>query len=522
MYVLFVTLFTTRIEFRRGMADFFPSAGSSRGTVGMFRGLGVGSGVVVVLSNGSNITSTSSLVRTTRAVGRSLRRRTRKALVGRVFSGTSRGLVGDIKSFICSGLPLFLSSRTCRQLSALLATKGVTTLVRGGCSGLVSPTKFTLGGCVVQSPLKLNDRALGRLRSFRLRTGCRLVGRRVFSQSNSALLVFVAPMFGAKDANGGSGLVQLVRGRLRGTRGRRPRLITRCFKNPSMKICGTQRVGGSALIASSVTLVVVVIFVSLMFGRGGSVPLVVAPILFKTLFTLYLVCFVGNNVSTVTMNTNSTMVNVTLDCSVRVLTRRGRMSSMRRLVERVTCPLAMNDFAAVNTFFDLLFADSGLLQSFNLFTSLTLVKAALFYLICLPRFLGKRTRMGRKTILHFVRGLGTCPCRGGGNLMKNVLILAVVYLFASRGIHFGRSVVDLGCRPTRLGRSRGGLTRLFSGGRGAILFIDANGSVKSTAKRCTRAGQLLTRLGRRKGVGSCTSTKRFLVPRRIRRTQLGR
>ncbi len=256
-YVTIYVTVTTRVSLRRGVAGFFNDSGRGSGTV--FSGLGMGSGVVIVISN----RSPSTVVRTTRAFRRDLTPLCRRRLIHSIAANTSSRAVTGYLSFVCSGLPVFLARSSFTTLRRHIASRSVSTSIDGTCGLLASPSKVVMKSILLGSPLNVKARLLSGFRRYGPSLRCRICKKHLFAQSFSAVLVFVRPDRKVKSAKGGGHFITLLR-RTRGTT-RISKVDVSYVKKPVITICGTHRVGRSATVALSVTLTFVLLILFFSF-----------------------------------------------------------------------------------------------------------------------------------------------------------------------------------------------------------------------------------------------------------------
>lgn len=164
-------------------------------------------------------------------------------------------------------------------------------------------------------------------------------------------------------------------------------MVAEYFGGPSVGVYNARQIKKDTLVTSSIALIIIIVFISLVFKHKKSIPLIITPVLFGALFALCLIYFIKGGISAIAVGAGSAVMGIALSYSIHMLAHQNHVSSVQQLIREIAYPLTVGSFTTIGAFFGLLFTSSNLLRDFGLFASLALIGTTLFCLVYLPHFL---------------------------------------------------------------------------------------------------------------------------------------
>ena len=208
-----------------------------------------------------------------------------------------------------------------------------------------------------------------------------------FVSDSSVCVAFVTPQFSATNTGQGSALFA------------RMNELIDSFATvaPDVSICyhGTPASGyyNSTVIKHDLTttiagsLVLVLLFIMLCFRRWDTLPLLLLPVAFGTLFAMAVMYFLRGQFSLLALGIGGVVLGVALSYVLHVLTHRSYVGDGEQLLREQTKPLLLGCITTIGSFGGLFFTDTALLQDFGLFAALAIAATTLFSLVYLPQLL---------------------------------------------------------------------------------------------------------------------------------------
>ena len=228
-----------------------------------------------------------------------------------------------------------------------------------------------------------------------------------FVRDSSVCVAFITPQFSATNTGQGSALFARMNELIdsfTAVPGASP-------SGPAISICyhGTPASGyyNSTVIKHDLTttiagsMVLVLIFIMVCFRRWDTLPLLLLPVAFGTLFAMAVMYFLRGQFSLLALGIGGVVLGVALSYVLHVLTHRRYVNDGEQLLREQTKPLLLGCVTTIGSFAGLFFTNTDLLQDFGLFAALAIAATTLFSLIYLPQLLSP---VGNSPL--FGRGIG--------------------------------------------------------------------------------------------------------------------
>ena len=166
---------------------------------------------------------------------------------------------------------------------------------------------------------------------------------------------------------------------------------------PAINICyhGTPASGyyNSTVIKHDLTttiagsMVLVLLFIMVCFRRWDTLPLLLLPVAFGTLFAMAVMYFLRGQFSLLALGIGGVVLGVALSYVLHVLTHRHYVNDGEQLLREQTKPLLLGCITTIGSFGGLFFTNTDLLQDFGLFAALAIAATTLFCLVYLPQLM---------------------------------------------------------------------------------------------------------------------------------------
>lgn len=248
-------------------------------------------------------------------------------------------------------------------------------------------------------------------------------------------------------------------------------MVAEYFGGPSVGVYNARQIKKDTLVTSSIALIIIIVFISLVFKHKKSIPLIITPVLFGALFALCLIYFIKGGISAIAVGAGSAVMGIALSYSIHMLAHQNHVSSVQQLIREIAYPLTVGSFTTIGAFFGLIFTSSNLLRDFGLFASLALIGTTLFCLVYLPHFLKGQAHVKQGAVLRFIEKLNAYPYEKNKGLVGFILILTLVCIFTSQNVRFNEDMMSLNYEPAHLKQAENKLTELFDKQEKTVLFV---------------------------------------------------
>lgn len=129
-----------------------------------------------------------------------------------------------------------------------------------------------------------------------------------------------------------------------------PQLVAEYFGGPSVGVYNARQIKKDTLVTSSIALIIIIVFISLVFKHKKSIPLIITPVLFGALFALCLIYFIKGGISAIAVGAGSAVMGIALSYSIHMLAHQNHVSSVQQLIREIAYPLTVGSFTTIGAF----------------------------------------------------------------------------------------------------------------------------------------------------------------------------
>ena len=264
-----------------------------------------------------------------------------------IFSEVDETTIEKATDFVYENLPLFLTEKDYQHFDSLLTQEGIEAMMRKNYTNLLSPAGIALRGYIQRDPLGLGNNVLKHLQDFQLETNYEINDGHIFSKDGNTLLMFMTPVFGTGSTGENENLIRILENELQQVQKEYPSIRASYFGGPSVSVYNARQIKKDTIITSSIALLIIIVFISLVFKHKKSIPLIVTPVLFGGLFALCLIYFIQGYISAIAVGAGSAILGIALSYSIHMLAHQNHVSTVQQLIKEITYPLTVGSFTTI-------------------------------------------------------------------------------------------------------------------------------------------------------------------------------
>lgn len=511
--VLFMAYFAFQVKFEENVTHFFPDTKDSQNAIKVFDNLKIKDKIIVMLSAADTCQAveTDSLIDTAGQLQQTLMDKAGGTLIKNIFAQVDQSLIGGATDFVYDHLPLFLTDTDYQRFDSLLTTEGIRDAMQKNYTRLLSPAGIALRSYILNDPLGLGNEALKHLQDFQLEASYEINQEHIFSKDGSTLLMFLTPVYSTGSTGKNDELIRILEDELRQVQQQHPSIRTEYFGGPSVGVYNARQIKQDTILTSSIALLIIIVFISLVFKRKRSIPLIITPVLFGGLFALFLIFFIKGSISAIAVGAGSAVMGIALSYSIHMLAHQNHVSTVQQLIKELAYPLTVGSFTTIGAFLGLIFTSSDLLRDFGLFASLALVGTTLFCLIYLPHFLKGQADVKQGRVLRLIEKINAYPYEKNKWLIGSILIITFICLFTSQKVGFNNDMMSLNYEPQHLKQSEEKLMQLFDDHEKTVLFISVGKDMSHATETYAETNRKLSTLKDQGLIKDYASASQFLI-----------
>ena len=511
--VLLMGFFALQVRFEENITQFFPDTKDSQNTIKVFDNLKIKDKIIIMLSSADTChrVEPDSLIEAAGRLQQTLTEKAGGTLIKGIFAQVDQSLIGGATDFVYEHLPLFLTDTDYQRFDSLLTEKGIQAIMQKNYTNLLSPAGIALRSYILRDPLGLGSEALKHLQDFQLEANYEIYDEHIFSKDGSTLLMFITPVFSTGSTGKNDELIKILEEELQHVQGESPAIRAEYFGGPSVGVYNARQIKKDTILTSSLALLIIIVFISLVFKRKRSIPLIITPVLFGGLFALFLIFFIKGSISAIAVGAGSAVMGIALSYSIHMLAHQNHVSTVQQLIKEIAYPLTVGSFTTIGAFMGLIFTSSDLLRDFGLFASLALVGTTLFCLIYLPHFLKGQADVKQGRVLRIIEKINAYSYEKNKWLVGGILLITIICLFTSQKVGFNNDMMSLNYEPQHLKQSEEKLMQLFDSGEKTVLFVSVGKDMNQATETYAVTNQKLLALKDQGLIKDYASASQFLI-----------
>ena len=511
--VLLMGFFALQVRFEENITQFFPDTKDSQNTIKVFDNLKIKDKIIIMLSSADTChrVEPDSLIEAAGRLQQTLTEKAGGTLIKGIFAQVDQSLIGGATDFVYEHLPLFLTDTDYQRFDSLLTEKGIQAIMQKNYTNLLSPAGIALRSYILRDPLGLGSEALKHLQDFQLEANYEIYDEHIFSKDGSTLLMFITPVFSTGSTGKNDELIKILEEELQHVQGESPTIRAEYFGGPSVGVYNARQIKKDTILTSSLALLIIIVFISLVFKRKRSIPLIITPVLFGGLFALFLIFFIKGSISAIAVGAGSAVMGIALSYSIHMLAHQNHVSTVQQLIKEIAYPLTVGSFTTIGAFMGLIFTSSDLLRDFGLFASLALVGTTLFCLIYLPHFLKGQADVKQGRVLRIIEKINAYSYEKNKWLVGGILLITVICLFTSQKVGFNNDMMSLNYEPQHLKQSEEKLMQLFDSDEKTVLFVSVGKDMNQATETYAITNQKLSTLKDQGLIKDYASASQFLI-----------
>ena len=267
-----------------------------------------------------------------------------------------------------------------------------------------------------------------------------------FVPDSTVCIAFITPRFSATNTGQGSALFQMLNEQIDHFAKSHPDIRISYHGTPASGFYNSTQIKHDLTTTITGALILVLVFLFICFRNWDTIPLLLLPVAFGTLFGLAMMYWLKGQFSLLALGIGGVVLGVALSYVLHIITHFKYVGDTKKLLRDQVKPVWLGCLTTIGSFAGLIFIQTDLLQDFGLFAAFAILGTTLFSLTYLPQLLSaKRNKVYLKAFALIDR-FNTYPFdRKKGLIAVIVIIMAVcVSAYLIGGTRFDADMHNLG------------------------------------------------------------------------------
>ena len=437
----FFGYFATQIHLEEDINKLMPSSKNEDGTIKLaFADLKI-KDKVFLLFEGEHA---DSLAETCDAFVESLTRSdSASQTIGDVFYRLDEDLMPDAIDYMAEHIPAYIDASAYARFDTLLTREHFVRQMQQNRDDLTGEFGSMFPELIQMDPMGMRSVLAEQLAPMMSAGNYKTIDNHFFVPDSTVCIAFITPRYSATNTGQGSAMFQMLNELIDQYAKSHPQVRISYHGTPASGYYNSTQIKHDLTTTIAGALVLVLLFLLYCFRRWDTIPLLLLPVAFGTLFGLAMMYWLKGEFSLLALGIGGVVLGVAMSYVLHVLTHHQYVSDPEQLLRDQVKPVLLGCITTIGSFAGLLFVNTDLLRDFGLFAAFAILGTTLFSLIWLPQMLSSKTNMHAFSWLDRINAY---PFDRKRPLLVAILLVVLlgVGAYLVGGTHFDADMHNLG------------------------------------------------------------------------------
>lgn len=445
-------------------------------------------------------------------------------VIGNIFYRLPDDLMLDVIDYMSAHLPAYIDTSVYTRLDAMLTYPHMKLQMKANHDDLLSPVGSMFPELIQMDPVGLRGLLMEQMKPFTegAAGSYKTLNGHFFVQDSTVGVAFITPMYSATNTGQGSTLFRILNDQIEQFSASAPDVKISYHGTPASGFYNSWRIKSDLKGTIIGSLVLVLIFISICFRNYNTIPLLLLPVVFGTLFGLAAMYFIKGHFSLLALGIGAIVLGVALSYVLHIITHYKYISDPEQVLRDQVKPVCLGCLTTIGSFMGLIFIRTELLQDFGLFAAFAIVGTTFFSLVFLPQFLNPRKNKLNHRAFAIIDRINAYPFDRKKPLLFTILATAVVCIgfYIAGGTQFDADMHNLGYKAESTSYSENLLRSKTHTGDKQKYFASSGATMEEAIENFEIMATKLDSLQNIGLVKSYTHTNQIFVPLHVQQERI--
>lgn len=436
-------------------------------------------------------------------------------VIGDIFYRLPEDIIYDAVDYLSSRFPAYIDTTLYSGIDSMLTREHFVRQMQENREDMLTTVGEMFPELIEMDPIGLRTALMKQLPlGDGMTSGYSTLNDHFFVSDSSVCVAFITPMFSATNTGQGSAMFEMLNSQIERFSATNPDIKISYHGTPASGYYNSTTIKADLIATMSISMAIVLIMLFICFRNRSTIPLLVLPVVFGTLFGLTLMYFIKGQFSLLALGIGAVVLGVAMSYVLHVLTHYKYVSDPEQVLRDEVKPVCLGCLTTVGSFLGIIFIRTELLQDFGLFATFAIVGTTLFSLIFLPPLLSAdRNKVNRKAFALIDR-INSYPVERQKWLLCLILLVTLVAVgfYLVGGTRFDADMHNLGYEAPNTTYSENLLRDKTYTGDKEKYFASSGKTMEEALENFTRLSRSLDSLQAIGLVKSYTPTSKIFVP----------
>ena len=429
------------IHLEEDIDKLMPSSRNEDGTTKLaFADLKIKDKIFLLFAENSKRSETSEIIAVCDAFIDSLQQDS--ALIEDAFYRLDEELMPEGIDYLTEHLPAYIDTKAYARFDSLLTVEHFARQMQQNRDDLTGEFGEMFPELIQTDPMGMRNVLAEQMAPLMSAGNYRTVDSHFLVPDSTVCVAFLTPCFSSTNTGQGSALFERLNSLIAQFAVSHPHVEISYHGTPASGYYNSTQIKSDLTTTIAGALVLVLLFLLVCFRRWDTIPLLLLPVAFGTLFGLTLMYWLKGEFSLLALGIGGVVLGVAMSYVLHVLTHHVYVSDGEQLLRDQVKPVWLGCLTTIGSFAGLLFIQTDLLRDFGLFAAFAILGTTLFSLTYLPQLL--KQKEGR--FPAFIDRINACSFDRSRLLIAVILVMTVVCVgaYLKEGTRFDADMHNLG------------------------------------------------------------------------------
>ena len=347
-----------------------------------------------------------------------LQRDSTSQTIGDIFYQLDEELLPDGIDYLTEHLPAYIDTSAYARFDTLLTREHFVHQMQQNREDLTGEFGEMFPELIQMDPMGMRSVLADQMEPLTSASGSyKTIDSHFFVPDSTVCIAFITPRYSATNTGQGSAMFQMLNAQIEQFAKKFPEVRISYHGTPASGFYNSTQIKHDLTTTIAGALLLVLLFLLFCFRRWDTIPLLLLPVAFGTLFGLTMMYWLKGEFSLLALGIGGVVLGVALSYVLHVLTHQQFVNDTEQLLRDQVKPVLLGCLTTIGSFAGLLFIKTDLLRDFGLFAAFAILGTTLFSLAYLPQLLRPTQALPKGGMLGYLN-----RCQSSNYLSKRPLL----------------------------------------------------------------------------------------------------
>ena len=449
----------------------------------------------------------------------SLMAQDKDSVIGDIFYRMDDDLMPDGIDYLSTHLPAYIDTAAYARFDTLLTREHFVRQMQKTHADMTGEFGEMFPELIQMDPMGMRDVLAEQMAPLMNAGAYKTIDNHFFVPDSTVCIAFITPRYSSTNTGQGSAMFRMMNKQIEQFAKSHPNVRISYHGTPASGYYNSTQIKHDLTTTIAGALLLVLLLLLYCFRRWDTIPLLLLPIAFGTLFGLTMMYWLKGEFSLLALGIGGVVLGVAMSYVLHVMIHHQYVSDTEQLLRDQVKPVLLGCITTIGSFAGLLFVNTDLLRDFGLFAGFAILGTTLFSLAYLPQMLSKRTN---PQAFKWLDRINAYPIDRKRPLLIGLLLVTMIGVgaYIAGGTHFDADMYNLSYEAEITKHSDRLLREKTYTGDKTQFFASQGRTMEEAIDNFALLDHKLDSLQRIGLVKSYTRTNQLLIPLKVQQQRI--